>query len=702
MSVTGLIRTQYWNVSGPNPTPRSGNTSRAESRTDFEGFLLAADEARNQALLGSGVAAGLRVSAVAGSPGITLGLGTALDADGRIVVLGEDGVAVVDPQVGPGGVQSIPTVPVTASGVVFDTTGVSGDRLFTITWREVEEVREGLILLRQAPWLRLVDPATYVDDGLQLVLARATLDATGLVQTLRPGTRRLVAVTAGRFELRLPTGSAGTPFTADQRPTAQVGLAGDGGLSIDMLSAAGAATKVLGVDPAGRLLSLLPSGGEVGIGLRGGPARRTLHVDGGEIHSGGAGGGFSFADRSTGGGFVELPGNGERWVWYALGGAARLWSGADRLSVRPQSGGLRMETGGNLELGNSLTVASTVGIRQNRLYLGGDAGWSSLSYNAVHDPTNQHWIFPDRSRPAVTLEMDDSGGNPRFAVFSTTPADTGTWQFRMGVDGNTGKLSVPGGASFDGVVSVTTATPNPRLVGSVNVTASSGTAICAIAQDGTAVTAVANKADRVGLTAIGSPTAAQFTGDVSVSGTLFAGAKQFVIDHPLDPDNRVLAHASIESSERAVVYSGMVGCDADGNATVTLPDWLQALATDFRYQLTCVGSHAPVYVARPVEDNAFAIAGGTAGLTVSWQLTGVRHDPWARHHDLVVEQDKDERERGFYQHPEAYGRDLAASVNWVRNEEVLTAHPILARQVVRQHAEHEEQRMRDQNRRRRA
>ncbi|MEV6304527.1 hypothetical protein AB0M02_34320 [Actinoplanes sp. NPDC051861] len=699
MSVTGLIRTQYWNVSGPNPTPRSGNTSHAESRTDFEGYLLAADAAGNQALLGSGVAIGLRVSAVAGAAGITIGLGTAYDADGRVIVLGDDGVAVVDPQIGAGGVQNIPTVPVTADGLVFDTAGVSGELFFTVTWREVEEVENGLLVLRQAPWLRLVDPATYVDDGLQLVLALVTLDATGLVEDLVPGPRRLVSVTAGRFELRLPSGAAGTPFAADQRPAAQVGLAA-GGLGIDMLPAGGAPARVLGADPAGNHLTLMPSGGDVGIGLRGGPARRTLHVEGGEIHSGGGGGGFSFADRSTGGGFVEIPGGGQRWVWYANNGAARLWSGADWLAVRPKDGGLRMETAAHLEVGNPLAVASTVGIRQNRLYLSGDAGWSSLSYNAVHNAVNGDWVFPDPSRPAVTLEMDDSGGVPRFAVFTTTPANTSAWQFRMGVDGNTGKLSVPGGASFDGIVSVNTSTPNPRLVGSLQVTSASGTGICAIAQDGTAVTALANKADRIGLVAIGTPTAAQFNGDVSVSGTLFAGAKQFLIDHPLDPDNRVLAHASVESSERVVVYSGTVTCDAEGNATVALPDWLEALATDFRYQLTCVGSHAPVYVSRPVEENSFAIAGGTADLTVSWQLTGVRHDPWAQQNDLLVEQDKQERERGFYEHPEAYGRDLTASVHWARNDEVLRAHPILARQVVRQRAEHEEERMRVQDIRR--
>lgn len=699
MSVTGLVRTQYWNVSGPNPTPRTGNTSHAESRTDVEGYLLAADAARSQALLGAGVAAGLRVTAVAGAAGLTVGTGTAADADGHPVVLGEGGVAVVDPLVGASGVQNIPTVPVTAAGVAFDTTGVTGDQLVTITWREVEEVQNGLVVLRQAPWLRLADPATFTDDGRQLMLARVTLDPAGLVQALVPGPRRLVAVTAGRFELRLPA-DAGAPLTADQRAGGRVGLTGDGGLSVDLLAAGGAATTVLGADPGGGRLALMPAGGDVGIGLRGAPTRRTLHVEGGEVHSGGTGGGFSFADRATGGGFVDVPGGGERWVWYALGGTARLWSGADRLAVRPAGGGLRMDTGANLELGNSLSVASTTGIRQNRMFLSGDTGWSSLTYNALHDAANGNWVFPDPSRPAATVEMDDHGGNARFQVWTTTPANTQAWNLRLGVDGTTGKVSMPGGASFDSPVSVNTTTPNPRLVGSLNVTAASGTAICAISQDGTGVSAIANKADRVGLAAIGTPTAAQFTGNVSVSGTLTAGAKQFVIDHPLDPENRILAHASVESDERAVVYSGTVTCGDDGTATVSLPAWTQALAGDFRYQLTCVGGHAPVYVSSPVEENAFTVAGGTGGLTVSWQLTGIRHDPWAQRHDLLVEEDKDERERGFYHHPEAFGRDLTASVHWVRNERIVGAHPILARQVVREHTEHEERRLRAQDDRR--
>ena len=87
--MTGLVRTQYWNVSGPNPTPRTGATSRAESRTEVQGYLLASDAARNAALHGRGVAAGLEVSAVAGTAGVRVASGVALDLDGHVVVLGD-------------------------------------------------------------------------------------------------------------------------------------------------------------------------------------------------------------------------------------------------------------------------------------------------------------------------------------------------------------------------------------------------------------------------------------------------------------------------------------------------------------------------------------------------------------------------------------------------------------------------------------
>jgi trimeric autotransporter adhesin len=121
--------------------------------------------------------------------------------------------------------------------------------------------------------------------------------------------------------------------------------------------------------------------------------------------------------------------------------------------------------------------------------------------------------------------------------------------------------------------------------------------------------------------------AASFSGSVDVTGDFSATAKSFVIDHPLDPAGKYLAHASIESSEQANVYSGNIVLDDNGEAVMNLPAWVEAINEDFRYQLTCVGRPAPVYVVDEFSGNQFRIAGAHAGLKVSWQLTGAM--PWA-------------------------------------------------------------------------
>ena len=49
-------------------------------------------------------------------------------------------------------------------------------------------------------------------------------------------------------------------------------------------------------------------------------------------------------------------------------------------------------------------------------------GWSSVSYNAHHNSTNDNWApFPDPARPAVTIEIDNANGYPRAAVFTAAP-----------------------------------------------------------------------------------------------------------------------------------------------------------------------------------------------------------------------------------------------------------------------------------------
>jgi hypothetical protein len=156
----------------------------------------------------------------------------------------------------------------------------------------------------------------------------------------------------------------------------------------------------------------------------------------------------------------------------------------------------------------------------------------------------------------------------------------------------------------------------------------------------------------------GTGLAGQFLGDVSVTGTLTKGAGSFRIDHPLDPAHKYLQHSFVESPEMKNVYDGIATTDGRGFATVRLPRWFQALNRDFRYQLTGIGSRAwgaPMVVWRELHANRFTIR-SRPHVRVSWQLTGIRHDPYANAHRIQVEERKPAAEQGTYLHPELYGK----------------------------------------------
>ncbi len=112
------------------------------------------------------------------------------------------------------------------------------------------------------------------------------------------------------------------------------------------------------------------------------------------------------------------------------------------------------------------------------------------------------------------------------------------------------------------------------------------------------------------------------------------------------------------------VYNGNVTLDANGEAWVELPDWFEALNKDFRYQLTCIGGFAPVYIAEEISGNEFHIGGGLPGMKVSWQVTGIRQDAYANAHRVKVEVEKVGEERGKYLHPEEYGLPATMGINY--------------------------------------
>jgi hypothetical protein len=161
--------------------------------------------------------------------------------------------------------------------------------------------------------------------------------------------------------------------------------------------------------------------------------------------------------------------------------------------------------------------------------------------------------------------------------------------------------------------------------------------------------------------ASGAGYAGWFVGNVLIQGTLSKSAGSFTIDHPLDPANKTLSHSFVESPDMMNVYNGNVVLDNNGEAWVQLPDWFEALNKDYRYQLTCIGGFAPVYVASEVKDNRFQIGGGKPGLKVSWQVTGIRRDSYAEKYRIQVEQDK--AEGGTYLCPECYGQPKEINVS---------------------------------------
>ena len=164
--------------------------------------------------------------------------------------------------------------------------------------------------------------------------------------------------------------------------------------------------------------------------------------------------------------------------------------------------------------------------------------------------------------------------------------------------------------------------------------------------DNAALRAVANGADYAGY----------FNGDVNIVGQFSSSNKFFKIDHPQDPTNKYLYHSVVESSEYKNFYDGIVTTDGSGYARVQLPDYFEALNQDFRYQLTVIGTFAQAIVAEKVQNNEFVIRTDQPHVEVSWQVTGVRKDPYALAHPLVPEVEKEPANRGTYLHPEVYGR----------------------------------------------
>ena len=527
--------------------------------------------------------------------------------------------------------------------------------LLTATFREVQD--QGQVgappVLLHAPWLRLRVEASVPDDGSEVVLARVTLDAGNAVTALDATRRRLAGLPAARLELRRPVAAGGAAPSVGQEAAAVLAVPDAGGLSLTG-TAGDFQVPLLSIDATLSAASLLPGGGRLALGTAG-PPQTVLHVEGDEgVHSGGTGGGFSFGDRGVGE-FVPDPTAGQRWVWYASGGTARLWSGRDLLTVGTTGEGL------------GLDVARRMRVRQ-----GGDASaglWffqdGTASDRAFVGMASDNQVGFFGAGVGWGLTMDVTTGATRFSGdFGRTdgPTTLSLWGSQIGDIGNGVLFLRSGGGmvAFDGgdAVQIGTASTGGQLS-----VVSTGTAITATnTQDSlfasailaNGMTGVFAQGRRTGVVASGNsvgvlgagPTAGQFFGNVSITGSLSKGGGGFRIDHPLDPENKYLSHSFVESPEMLNVYRGTVTTDDRGEAAVGLPDYVEALNEHFTYHLTVLGETGAATVTQPVQENGFQIRSDRPGAEVCWLVLGVRRDPWAVAHRLLVEEDKDADVRG--------------------------------------------------------
>jgi hypothetical protein len=241
------------------------------------------------------------------------------------------------------------------------------------------------------------------------------------------------------------------------------------------------------------------------------------------------------------------------------------------------------------------------------------------------------------------------GGVGLTGVFGYGNDTTGTGTFGRGLAGVYGQSYVQGGSGVEGEV--------PAGISTTNMAAIFGV-------------------DNGG---IAGNYAGVFSGSVSIAGNVSKSGGSFKIDHPLDPANKYLYHSFVESPDMLNIYNGNASLDGSGTAVITMPDWFEALNTEFRYQLTAVGAPSPnLYIASEMHDRQFTIAGGTPGGRVSWLVTGIRQDPWANAHRIPIEETKRPEERGLFIHPELYGMPRSAAIDSLKRTPVHPAFPATA------------------------
>ncbi|MBN2173917.1 MAG: Ig-like domain-containing protein [Bacteroidales bacterium] len=163
--------------------------------------------------------------------------------------------------------------------------------------------------------------------------------------------------------------------------------------------------------------------------------------------------------------------------------------------------------------------------------------------------------------------------------------------------------------------------------------------------------------------------AGDFQGNVLITGSLSKGSGSFLIDHPLDPENKLLRHNFIESPENLVVYRGKAKLNSNGETVVELPDYFEALTKENEATVTLTSIGKPFLTGYEWEHDykCFKVY-GDPDREISWVVFADRDDPVMHQLARPVEEEKGPDniycEKGKLLYPEAYGYPMSKLKNY--------------------------------------
>lgn len=154
--------------------------------------------------------------------------------------------------------------------------------------------------------------------------------------------------------------------------------------------------------------------------------------------------------------------------------------------------------------------------------------------------------------------------------------------------------------------------------------------------------------------------AGYFSGNVHITGSLSKGGGSFLIDHPSDPENKLLRHNFVESPENLLIYRGKVQLDNTGTGYVVLPEYFADLTDEGNASIHTTPVGRPFLTGCEWDEGyiSFTVY-GEPNRAVFWEVLADRDDPVIHEIGRPVEEMKGPEnpycDKGLLLYPKAYG-----------------------------------------------